>query len=114
MRREPVLRHPGEDEDGPVGPGGQAASKIKQLEQKLMGAHADLVWKRPTTNNGYGAVHMKSFHCKLNSESLHYMDQQINDWMDAHPDLEVKFTTSVVGEWQGKIKEPNLIVQVWV
>jgi len=26
----------------------------------------------------------------------------------------VKFVTSAIGEWTGKLKEPNLIVMVWV
>ena len=40
--------------------------------------------------------------------------EQINEWLDAHPDHEVKFSTATVGDWTGKLKEPNLIVQVWV
>ena len=114
MRREPVLHHPGEDDEGPVGPTGNVTSKIKALDQKLAGGHAELVWKRAPNTTGYGAVHMKSFHSKLNAESLHYLDQQINEWLDAHPDVEVKFSTSTVGEWVGKVKEPNLIIQIWV
>ena len=57
---------------------------------------------------------MRSFHCKMNTESLEYLDQQINEWLDEHPQYEVKFVQTSVGEWTGKTKEPNLVVQVWV
>jgi len=63
---------------------------------------------------GTGAIHVKSFHCKLTDESLHYVDQQINEWLDEHPEYEVKFVSSSVGTFTGKSKEPNLILQVWV
>jgi hypothetical protein len=88
--------------------------KIQSFSQALGGKkHADS-WKRKTNVNGTGATHVRTFHCKLNSESVDYMDQQINEWLDNHPDYEVKMVTSSVGEWTGKIKEPALIVTVWV
>ena len=43
------------------------------------------------------------------------MDEQINAWLEAHPDYEVKFATTTIGEFAGKMgKEINLIVNVWV
>lgn len=90
--------------------------KIKQLEQRLgagLGKSSD-GWARPPTNSGTGACHVKSFHCKLGGDSLDYLDRQINEWMDNHPECEVKLVTTTVGEWQGKLKEPALIVQIWV
>ena len=39
---------------------------------------------------------------------------QINQWLEEHAELEVKLVNTTVGEWQGKIKEPALIVQIWV
>lgn len=97
------------------GEGGQpAASKIRAFEQRLGGGQHAESWKRPTNLTGTGATHVKSFHCKLSSDAIEFLDRQINEWLDAHPDYEVKQVTSSVGEWQGKIKEPALIVQVWV
>ena len=71
------------------------------------------IWPLVTVT-GTGACHLKSFHCKLTGESREFLDKQINDWLDAHPDYEVKMVTSTIGEWTGKLKEPNLIIQVWV
>lgn len=89
-------------------------SKIQAFSQGIGGKKHTETWKRKTNVNGTGATHVKSFHCKLNSESVEYMDQQINQWLDEHPDYEVKFVTSSVGEWTGKVKEPALVVNVWV
>lgn len=73
-------------------------------------AHA---YKRPTNLNKSGAVRMRTFHCRLSEQGVEYLDQTINDWLEQHPDIEVKFTTSSVGMWDGKLKEPTLILNVW-
>lgn len=90
-------------------------SKIISVGQTMGAAkrHEDN-WSRTPNTTGNGAIHVKSFHCKLATESVEYLDKQINEWLDAHPQYEVKLVTTAVGEWTGKIKEPNLIVQVWV
>lgn len=80
-----------------------------------MGAgHHQEAWKRPTNVTGTGATHVRSFHCRMATEGLEFLDKQINEWLDAHPDYEVKNISIAVGEWSGKVKEANLIVQVWV
>jgi hypothetical protein len=90
------------------------ANKIRAMGQALLGGHHQQEWKRPTNLTGNGATHVRSFHAKLTGESLEFLDKQINDWLDSHPDYEVKMVTTTVGEWTGKLKEPNIIVQVWV
>lgn len=89
--------------------------KIRPMAQGLLGGkrHEDN-WDRSPNVTGTGAIHVKSFHCKLTGESLEYLDRQINEWLDDHPQYEVKFVTTAIGEWTGKLKEPNLILQVWV
>lgn len=98
----------------PVGAPTEAKPKIQAFSQVMGAKKAGEDWKRKTNTTGTGATHVKSFHCKLNAESLDYMDQQINEWLDAHPDYEVKLVSTSVGEWTGKIKEPALVVSVWV
>jgi len=88
--------------------------KIQAFSQSLGAKKHEDTWSRTPNATGTGAIHVKSFHCKLGEESLSYLDQQVNEWLDAHPQYEVKFVTTAVGEWQGKIKEPQMIVQVWV
>jgi hypothetical protein len=91
-----------------------APSKIRAFAQSMAVAHATDGWQRKPFQNKTGAMHVKSFHCKLTGESLEFLDKQINDWLDAHPDYEIKMVTGTVGEWTGKLREPNLILQIWV
>jgi hypothetical protein len=71
-------------------------------------------WSRTPNTTGNGAIHVKTFHCKLTDDALAYLDQSINEWLDAHPQYEVKFVSSSIGMLTGKLKEPALICQVWV
>src|SRR5688572_6135226 len=92
---------------------GEAKPQIKFNAGSLGGGHG-AQWKRKTNLTGTGATHVKTFHCRLAEESVEYLDRQVNEWLDAHPEYEVKFVTTQVGDWTGKLKEPQLIVQVWV
>lgn len=98
----------------PLKDGPEAKPKITAFEQKGGIGRTEDSWQRKSNKTGVGATHVKTFHAKLTGESLEFLDKQINDWLDTHPDHEVKFSTSTVGEWTGKLKEPNVIVQVWV
>lgn len=94
----------------PMGPTG-GGNKITAIGEKSR--HED-AWNRTPNSTGTGAIHVKTFHCKLTDDALTYMDTCINEWLDAHPQYEVKFVTSTVGTLTGKLKEPHLICQVWV
>ena len=99
----------GEDEAKPTAE--PPKSKIHQMSAGSTLAHHE--YKRPTHSNKTGAVRMRTFHCRLSEQGVEYLDQTINDWLEHHPDFEVKFTTSTVGMWDGKLKEPTLIINVW-
>ena len=72
------------------------------------------IWNRTPNTTGHGAIHVKSFHCKITADALQYMDQTINEWLDGHPQYEVKFVSSTIGILSGKLKAPALVCQVWV
>ena len=72
------------------------------------------VWSRTPNTTGTGAIHVRTFHAKLTDDALVYMDQVINEWLDAHPQYEVKYVSTSVGTLTGKIMEPHLVCQVWV
>lgn len=93
-----------------VGPPG-AAKKITAFEVRRR--HADH-WNRTPNATGSGAIHVRTFHSKLTDDALAYLDQCVNEWLDAHPEYEVKLVSSTVGQVTGKLKEPHLICQVWV
>lgn len=71
-------------------------------------------WRRKVNTTGAGACHVKTFVAKFRIEAIEHLDQQINEWLDAHPDYEVKLVTTSVGSWQGKYIEDALVVNVWV
>ncbi len=90
---------------------GTAPKEIRAFEKASR--HTEK-WKRQPNVTGQGATHVRTFHSKLTNEALIYMDQMINEWLDEHPEYEVKRVTSTVGILTGKLKEPHIICQVWV
>ena len=86
------------------------APKIRSIGEKDR-RHEDS-WTRTPNTTGMGAIHVRTFHAKLTDDALVYLDQHINEWLDAHPQYEVKFVTSCVGTLTGKLKEPHLVCQV--
>jgi hypothetical protein len=87
------------------------AKKIKAFGED--GARKQHDWKRKTIANGQGACRMRSFHGKYSDQGLQYLDDAVNEWLDAHPEVEVKFVTSTVGVFEGKIREPALVLNLW-
>lgn len=98
--------------------GGSGESEVSEGKPKIRAfgvrkRHED-EWARTPNATGTGAIHVRSFHCKLTDDALFAMDRRINEWLDAHPQYEVKFVNSSIGTMTGKIKEPHLICQIWV
>lgn len=100
------------DPNAPAPLPGTAGSKIRMFGQDHK-RHEEK-WSRTPNTTGVGAIHVKTFHCKLTEDALQYMDQAVNEWLDAHPQYEVKFVGTTIGTMTGKLKEPALICQVWV
>jgi len=86
-------------------------SKIKAFG--VAGMTATHNYKRATVNTGQGACRVRSFHGRLSDEGMAYMDDKINEWLDNHPEIEVKIVTTSIGQYEGKIKEPALVLNVW-
>jgi hypothetical protein len=88
------------------------ASKIRAFGVANAG-RASHTWKRHTKANGTGSIRVRSFHGKLSEQGMDFMDNQINEWLDNHPEIEIKFVTSAIGTFEGKIREPALVLNVW-
>lgn len=104
-----------DDELAPIdiaGPGESLGGKI-QMFGPQSGKHEDK-WSRTPNTPGTGAIHVKTFVTKLRLDAIDHLDQQINEWLDSHPQYEVKFVTTTVGKLVGKITEEALFVNVWV
>lgn len=90
-------------------------SMIQPLSKIRVEGHGNQqkTFNRKTDVTGHGALRVRSFHGRLSDEGLAYMDSKINEWLDQHPEIEVKQATTCVGEYEGKIREPALIVNIW-
>ena len=88
-----------------------APKKIVALGADAHRAHHD--WKRVPVKTGTGACRVRSFHGKYSEQGLEYLDNAVNEWLDSHPEVEVKFVTSTVMTFEGKIREPALVLNVW-
>ena len=74
----------------------------------------DKEYHRDLLDSGHGATRVRTFHAKLTDGALHFLDDQINEWLDEHNEIEVKFATTVMGSVEGKQRtEPHLIVSIW-
>lgn len=89
----------------------QASSKIQQFSQRK--PHEDH-WTRTPNITGQGAIHVKSFVTKLRLDAIEHLDEQVNEWLDAHPEYEVKFVSTTIGKLVGKNTEDALFMNVWV
>jgi hypothetical protein len=76
-------------------------------------AHKKHDWKRTPHKSGTGAIRVKSFHGKYSEQGLEYLDNAINEWLDANPEVEIKFVTPTVLQFEGKIRENALVLNLW-
>jgi len=88
------------------------ASKIRAFGVAQTGRSAQ-AWKRKPKATGTGSIRVRTFHGKLSEQGMDFMDNKINEWLDANPDIEIKFVTSAIGQFEGKIREPALVLNVW-
>lgn len=90
------------------------AARPSKITFSSVKRHED-TWTRSPNSPGIGAIHVRTFRAKLSDDGMTYLDQQINEWLDAHPQYEVKIVNTAIGEWSTKLgKEPGIIVSVWV
>lgn len=71
-------------------------------------------WKRVPNKTDSGATHVRTFVSKLRLDAIEHCDEQVNQWLDDHPEYEVKFVSSSIGVLVGKIKEEAIFMSVWV
>ncbi|MBB6430685.1 hypothetical protein [Algisphaera agarilytica] len=88
-------------------------SMIQVFGENTRKAHADH-WNRTPNATGSGAIHVKTFVAKLRLDAIDNLDEQVNNWLDNHPEYEVKFVTTSVGKLVGKISEDAIFMNVWV
>jgi hypothetical protein len=101
------------DEAAP-GPGGAAASPTSRI--RAFGPAGGVVahaFKRQPFMTGHGAIRVRTFHGRLSEEGMGFLDEKVNEWVDQHPEIDIKLVTTTIGTFEGKIREPALVVNVW-
>jgi len=78
-----------------------------------VGAKSETKFKRSLDPASMGATRCRTFHSKLSDNAIVFMNNQVNDWIDANPDVVIKFATSTIGVFEGKHAEPNLILTLF-
>lgn len=79
----------------------------------LAGVWDDAKFRRRLDPKTTSAMRCRTFHAKLNEASLQFMNNQINEWIDADDSLLIKFAASTIGVFEGKHSEPNLILTLF-
>ncbi|MBU0617882.1 MAG: hypothetical protein KKI02_09205 [Planctomycetes bacterium] len=80
---------------------------------EMLAKTAEHEYKRPLLHDTQAATRCRTFHCKLTDASFANLNEQINEWVDEHEDIEIKFALSSIGVVEGKHADPHLIVTVF-
>lgn len=97
-------------------PAESTQSKIRSFgEGAITGSQGqvDTSALKRTLSKGASATRCRTFHSKLTDASVAYMNNQVNEWVDSDPDIEIKFASSTIGTFEGKHSEQHLIVTVF-
>lgn len=108
---EEKLMLEGDDQPGE----NQPSSKIRSFAEgsTLAGAHHDAKLKRGVSGPTEAATRIRTFHSKLTPAALAHMDDQINEWIDSHPEIYIKTVNTTVGPFEAKHVEQHLIVTIF-
>jgi len=108
---EPIDFDDGDDDLKPEADDDSSANQIRAFgaQKRAMSR-----WKQQPIASGAGARHVRTFVAKLRLDAIDHLDEQINEWLDEHPDFDVKFVTTTIGMLVGKNTEEALFVNVWV
>ena len=75
--------------------------------------HAEQQYNRPLLQGSRSATRCRTFHCKMTDASFQNLNEQVNEWVDGHEDIEIKFALSNIGVVEGKHADPHLVITVF-
>ena len=78
-----------------------------------VGGWDDTRFNRQLDPRAVFSTRCRTFHSKLSEAALEFMNNQINEWLDGHDEITIKFATSTIGLFEGKHTEPNLIMTLF-
>ena len=89
-------------------------SKIKAFGgEKASSTGPAAKFNRTPHVTGYGACRVRSFLGKISGPGMEFMDNNINLWLDSHPEVEVKFVTTTIGPTDGKSNDTSIVMNLW-
>lgn len=100
---EDILSAPDEDAPSQIH-GFSGATELKQKEKE---------YRRSLLTGTRSATRCRTFHCKLTDASLQHLNEQVNEWVDEHDDIEIKYALSNIGVVEGKHSDPHMILTVF-
>jgi uncharacterized Zn finger protein (UPF0148 family) len=80
---------------------------------EMTAQRAEHRYHRELLHDTRSATRCRTFHCKMTDASFQNINEQINEWVDEHEDIEIKFALSNVGVVEGKHADPHLIITVF-
>lgn len=90
-----------------------ASDAMAQFRATIKAQSSEKTYTRQLNKTGVGAIRMKTFHGHLSDEGVQRFDDRVNDWLENHPQVEVKHSTTTIGLWDGKTKEQAIILNIW-
>lgn len=90
-----------------------ARPKKSEISYDRSQARKEFDFRRPLDNAAPGATRCRIFHCRITDPSMRNMEEQINEWIDSQDDVRVKFSTTTVGNIDGKSNDPHLIMTIY-
>jgi len=73
----------------------------------------DYEFKRAANPPDKPATRCKVFHAKLSEGAVRHLEEMVNEWIDEHPEVHVKHSSTNVGQWEGKHAENHLIITIF-
>jgi hypothetical protein len=79
----------------------------------LAASAAGHTFRRPLLIDTPNATRCRVFHAKLADGAFMHMCEQINEWVDASDEIQIKFVSSCIGVVEGKHADQHLIMTVF-
>ncbi len=101
--------------DEPMSPRVEGGSAIRTLASRGGGAaHSQMKFQRAIAPPDEHPTRIRTFHARMSGSALQNLDQAVNEWLDAHPDVFIKNATATVGVFEAKISsEEHLVLTIF-
>jgi hypothetical protein len=100
-------------EDELSGPDGAGAELHGFSGAEMTAQRTEERYRRPLLKDSPCATRCRTFHCKMTDASFKNLNEQINEWIDASDEIEIKFAVSNIGVVEGKHADPHLVITVF-